>query len=269
MTEAIDAQSQHQDIVSKLQQRLDENEAELKQRLSDVSLLKREIKEKEEELGLRLNELMSARSENKALSSRLGRQDGEIEMLHAQLNKERTKIADLEHHLAARLSHRAYSSADAYCQSSSRNETSLFHHHSNSRSSDSSCHFAVNSPYHDVMSPIVFNQSHVMHREGLNFSQGEKEELCKRLQVAEQRCASQEQAFEREKQQWAQDKSKVIKYQKVLQDNYVQMYKRSHALEQEVKSLTARLQRAGMSNGEFSGNELAGRQQNLSYPMDI
>merc|ERR1739848_739954 len=43
--------------------------------------------------------------------------------------------------------------------------------------------------------------------------------------------------FEAEKTHWIDEKEKVIRYQKQLQLNYVQMYKRNKTLEAEIETL--------------------------------
>ncbi|GJQ74105.1 hypothetical protein Trydic_g19027 [Trypoxylus dichotomus] len=48
--------------------------------------------------------------------------------------------------------------------------------------------------------------------------------------------------FEKERLIWAQEKEKVLRYQRQLQMNYVQMYRRTRALEDEVESLTIELE---------------------------
>lgn len=48
--------------------------------------------------------------------------------------------------------------------------------------------------------------------------------------------------FEKERMVWAQEKEKVLRYQRQLQMNYVQMYRRTRALEAEVESLTIELE---------------------------
>lgn len=48
--------------------------------------------------------------------------------------------------------------------------------------------------------------------------------------------------FESERRTWAQEKEKVLKYQRQLQLNYVQIYRRSRALEAEIENLTVELE---------------------------
>lgn len=48
--------------------------------------------------------------------------------------------------------------------------------------------------------------------------------------------------FEEERVTWAQEKEKVLRYQRQLQLNYVQMFRRTKSLEAEVESLTLELE---------------------------
>lgn len=47
--------------------------------------------------------------------------------------------------------------------------------------------------------------------------------------------------FEKERLTWREEKEKVIKYQRQLQYNYVQMFRRSRSLESQVENLTLEL----------------------------
>lgn len=49
-------------------------------------------------------------------------------------------------------------------------------------------------------------------------------------------------SFEQERQTWNKEKDKVIKYQKQLQINYLQMHKKNQDLERVLKELTAELE---------------------------
>lgn len=64
--------------------------------------------------------------------------------------------------------------------------------------------------------------------------------------------------FEKERQIWAQEKEKVLRYQRQLQMNYVQMYRRNRALEAEVESLTIELEldKTGMKK-KFPSTDLS------------
>lgn len=56
---------------------------------------------------------------------------------------------------------------------------------------------------------------------------------------AQERLAN---SFEQERQTWNKEKGRVIKYQKQLQINYVQMHKKNQDLERILKELTAEME---------------------------
>nr|CAB3262206.1 uncharacterized protein LOC100178688 [Phallusia mammillata] len=93
------------------------------------------------------------------------------------------------------------------------------------------------------------------------------DDLLRRVEEMERRSAAQAEQFEKERQQWAQEKSRVIRYQKQLQLNYVQMYKRSQALEDEIDLLTSQLNGDGANaESDVNSSSLPG---DLCYPMEI
>lgn len=72
--------------------------------------------------------------------------------------------------------------------------------------------------------------------------QREVERLKQQLQAekdSRERLAS---SFEQERQTWTKEKGRVIKYQKQLQLNYLQMHKKNQELEQVLKELTTELE---------------------------
>lgn len=72
--------------------------------------------------------------------------------------------------------------------------------------------------------------------------QREVERLKQQLRVdkeARERLAS---SFEQERQTWNKEKGRVIKYQKQLQINYLQMHKKNQDLERVLKELTSELE---------------------------
>ena len=61
--------------------------------------------------------------------------------------------------------------------------------------------------------------------------------------------------FEKEKEQWLDEKNKVIRYQKQLQLNYVQMYNKNKMLEAEVEQLTLELESRDLKLMALNGGE--------------
>lgn len=74
------------------------------------------------------------------------------------------------------------------------------------------------------------------------------------LSFEHQRAEQQMSSFEEERRIWQEEKDKVIRYQKQLQQNYVQMYRRNRQLEQLLQELSHELE--SREEDEGSGNEI-------------
>lgn len=74
------------------------------------------------------------------------------------------------------------------------------------------------------------------------------------LSFEHQRGEQQMTSFEEERRIWQEEKDKVIRYQKQLQQNYVQMYRRNRELEQLLQELSQELE--SREEDEGSGNEI-------------
>ena len=61
--------------------------------------------------------------------------------------------------------------------------------------------------------------------------------------------------YDKEKEQWLEEKNKVIMYQKQLQLNYVQMFRKNKVLEAEVEQLTLELESRDMKLMALNGEE--------------
>jgi chromosome segregation ATPase len=66
--------------------------------------------------------------------------------------------------------------------------------------------------------------------------------LSKEVDRLRQELSEERNEFEQERVTWAQEKEKVLRYQRQLQLNYVQMFRRTRTLEAEVESLTLELE---------------------------
>lgn len=92
----------------------------------------------------------------------------------------------------------------------------------------------------------------------LNIDNNQHNHHCQELQKLRQDFEIKKRDFEMERNIWAQEKEKVLKYQRQLQMNYVQMYRRNRTLEAEVENLTIELEldKTGMkkkiSSADFS-----------------
>lgn len=68
------------------------------------------------------------------------------------------------------------------------------------------------------------------------------ERLRQELQREQRRGDEQRDSFEGERLAWQAEKEQVIRYQKQLQHNYIQMYRRNRQLEQELQQLSLELE---------------------------
>lgn len=57
-------------------------------------------------------------------------------------------------------------------------------------------------------------------------------------------------AFHDEKSRWEQEKLKVVDYQKLLQENYVEMFRRNKSLEQQLMQLTEEVDRTSNKSSQ-------------------
>uniref|UniRef100_H3C373 NEDD4 binding protein 3 n=1 Tax=Tetraodon nigroviridis TaxID=99883 RepID=H3C373_TETNG len=72
-----------------------------------------------------------------------------------------------------------------------------------------------------------------------------EERLRAELLLERRQSEAQATAFEEERQTWQTEKDKVIRYQKELQASYLEMYRRSEAMERELHQLRAARERGG------------------------
>ncbi|XP_071947201.1 uncharacterized protein [Antedon mediterranea] len=71
----------------------------------------------------------------------------------------------------------------------------------------------------------------------------EVQRLRQEVEKLKEKCFSSESMIDKERQTWQDEKEKVISYQKQLQLNYVQMYRKNRNLERDVEQLTLELER--------------------------
>ena len=88
--------------------------------------------------------------------------------------------------------------------------------------------------------------------------QREVERLQKQLQEEVESRESLASSFEQERRTWNKEKERVIRYQKQLQNNYLQMHKKNLDLERILKELSAELE--GRSDLDLDGPYCTGLQ---------
>ncbi|KAM8759541.1 leucine zipper putative tumor suppressor 1 isoform 1-T4 [Acanthopagrus schlegelii] len=228
---------------------LEETQWEVCQKTGEISLLKQQLRDCQADVSHKLNEIVSLRAslrENTAkmetlekqnkdhedkLHSRtievevcqneLQRKKNEADLLREKVGKLETDIQGMKHDLAMakeqRLQHSLQRKVHAQTQALERliqgsDSPAL------GQAEESSGHVSTESLQRDV--------------EGLKQQLREEKE-------AQERLAN---SFEQERQTWNKEKGRVIKYQKQLQINYLQMHKKNQDLERILKELTAEME---------------------------
>uniref|UniRef100_H2ZMH5 Uncharacterized protein n=1 Tax=Ciona savignyi TaxID=51511 RepID=H2ZMH5_CIOSA len=248
MNEAIDAQSRMNDDIAQLRARLEESEWERQQKYGELSMLKSQLKDIQAESAQRGSEIVALRTRNRELQALVARRDAEAVDLNEKLNDRNLEIGELEQRLSEASSPAGtwHRSPGSISPQSLRNPSGTFSEPNSGNWHDDRNYLSSSSPPGALTSL-------------------KRDELIKRLYEAEARCNEQEKFFNIERRQWADDKSRVIRYQKQLQANYVQTYKRCGALEREVKLLTPQQQRSSRTQQRQTKEHAA----ELSYPMEI
>ncbi|KAL5022908.1 hypothetical protein ScPMuIL_002063 [Solemya velum] len=117
--------------------------------------------------------------------------------------------------------------------------------------SNASCEMAVQTDFSKEPSPEIEMLKPSILAEKNRQLTALKDELGQMKQVFE----SERDIFEKDKGQWLEEKNKVVRYQKQLQLNYVQMFRKNKVLEAEVEQLTLELESRDLKLMALNGSE--------------
>ena len=195
---------------TELKSKLEEAQWDLCQKTGEISLLKSQLKESKEETSNRNNDLVGLKNQIKDTNQDKAELVREIERLQTDLQEARQSQSQSDS--SEPQSKDAVSSSTQYSPKGTPPATELVPN--GNTSSNGAC----------SISPTTV--------EGL------RAELL-RVQVDLEKCRV---AFDKEREQWFEEKNKVIRYQKHLQLNYVQMYRKNKMLEAEVEQLMVEIE---------------------------
>ncbi|KAM6930834.1 leucine zipper putative tumor suppressor 1 [Xenentodon cancila] len=228
---------------------LEETQWEVCQKTGEISLLKQQLRECQADVSHKLNEIVSLRAslkENAAKMEMLEKQNKdhedklhsrtlEVEVCQNELQRKkneadflREKVSQLERDIHG-MNQDLATSKDQRLQHSLELET---------QSQTQALERPVQACDFSEQGQDVENRKH----NSTGSLQKEVDRLKQQLREeknAQERLASN---FEQERQTWNKEKDKVIKYQKQLQINYLQMHKKNQDLERILKELTAELE---------------------------
>ncbi|XP_028989426.1 leucine zipper putative tumor suppressor 2 homolog [Betta splendens] len=233
--------------------RLEETKWEVCQKSGEISLLKQQLKEVQGELSQRVGEIVSLRGQLREARGELTNTQVLLQEAHGTT---RTRTLELE--VCENELQRRKSEAELLREKLGRLEGEL----ANLRDSS-----ANQGPGNRQCQVFQEAEEHLLayesdeakaqrqsSTEALQSMKTQMDRMRAELVYERQRFQQQAESFEEERKIWHEEKDKVIRYQKQLQQNYVQMYRRNRELEQLLQELSQELDSREEDDG--SGNEI-------------
>ena len=199
--------SQANEQLSELNSKLEEAKWDVCQKAGEISLLKSQLKEAKEEAKSKSSELANVRSKLKEMEKDKCDRNNEMSRLQEEVTNYKNELDRTRLELDRANRHSAHVQEEL----SRRKQQS----NSPTPSSGSSSSAAEIQEMHRLRDEIKKLQSHLGNKET---------------------------SFVKEKDTWLEEKNKVIRYQKHLQLNYIQMCRKNKTLEREVEQLTLELE---------------------------
>ncbi|CAG5903951.1 unnamed protein product [Menidia menidia] len=233
--------------------RLEETKWEVCQKSGEISLLKQQLKEVQSEMAQRVGEIVSLRGQ-------LREARGELTNTQVQLQESQgsTRTRTLELEVCENELQRRKSEAELLREKVGRLEAELAILRDTLASQgpgNRQCQVFQEAEEH--LLAYESDEAKAQRQSGAEALQNMKAQMDRmksELAFERQRVEQQAGCFEEERKIWQEEKDKVIRYQKQLQQNYVQMYRRNRELEQHLQELSLELE--SREEDEGSGNEI-------------
>lgn len=228
--------------------RLEESKWEVCQKSGEISLLKQQLKEVQGELAQRVGEIVSLRGQ---LRESRGELTNTQVLLQEANGTTRTRTLELE--VCENELQRRKSEAELLREKVGRLEGELVHLRealANQGPGNRQCQVFQEAEEH--LLAYESDEAKAQRQsssEALQNMKAQMDRMRAELIFEQQRAEQQVGGFEEERRIWQEEKDKVIRYQKQLQQNYVQMYRRNRELEQLLQELS-------QEEDEGSGNEI-------------
>ena len=222
-----------------LQQKLEEQQWETVQKSGEISLLKAQLKEAKEEAANKTNDLIGVKSQLKDVSGSRSEQEQQSHRLQAEVGRVTQEMGALQAELEKLRRQVSRPKSDRYIQTE---ESRL---NKPSPVSTAAPTAAPSTPT-STATPTTSSTSTSFSSDSTSSDSASKPEL---LQCRE-KLATLQALYDREKEQWLVEKDKVINYQKHLQLNYVQMYRKNKMLELEMEQLMVEIENKDLTLSE-------------------
>uniref|UniRef100_H3AV65 Leucine zipper tumor suppressor family member 3 n=1 Tax=Latimeria chalumnae TaxID=7897 RepID=H3AV65_LATCH len=193
--------------------KLEETKWEVCQKAGEISLLKQQLKDSQAEVSQKLNEIVGLRAQLKEAKALLRDKEEQVLNLKDSYSSKSIDLEVCENELQRKM-----------------NEVQLLRY---------------DGELDKLGNPLTCESDEAkMKRQSEDAVHGLKkqlERLQSELRLERQQREQQVVGFEEERRTWQEEKDKVIKYQKQLQLNYVEMYQKNQLLEQQINELSTKL----------------------------
>ncbi|MCI4384541.1 hypothetical protein PGIGA_G00039920 [Pangasianodon gigas] len=221
--------------ISLLKQQLKDLQADLSQRVGEVVTLRGQLREARAELQNSQSQLQEAHTHTRTRALELEVCENELQRRKSENELLREKMSRLEEELM-----RLRQALNEYAEAPALMQESSYRGGAGGGASIEEQRLASDSE--EVKGQRESSRQQVERLKG---------ELARQRQLVEDQAT----AFENERHCWEEEKDKVIRYQKQLQQNYVQMYRRNRELEAALRELSLELEKREQDD-ESSGNEV-------------
>ncbi|MEE6486001.1 hypothetical protein FKM82_014481 [Ascaphus truei] len=232
--------------------RLEETKWEVCQKSGEISLLKQQLKDSQAELSQKSNELLLLRSQLRETRSDLQVSEEQVQELQDTAHTKTLELEVCENELQ-----RKKNEAELLREKASKldQEVASLREAAEAGLQHGLCHC------HEKEDPFLLYESDEAkaQRQNADALQGLKQQVDRlREELIYERRRNEEQMenFEDEHRIWQEEKEKVIRYQKQLQHNYIQMYRQNRELERDIKQLTLELEARELDEFDFHGAEI-------------
>ncbi|XP_071982442.1 leucine zipper putative tumor suppressor 3 isoform X2 [Engystomops pustulosus] len=217
--------------------KIEETKWEVCQKAGEISLLKQQLKDSQADIAQKLNEIVGLRTQLKEVKAVLREKEEQIASIKDSYSSKSVSLEICESEMQ-----RKQSEAQQMKEKLSQCEQEI------AGLKETLCDLGQN-PYtmeiNEKLRDTLACESDEakmkrQNEDSLGTLKKDIENLQVELAVERQQRDKQSEDFEEERRTWQEEKEKVIKYQKQLQLNYVEMYQKNQQLEQKISDLSTK-----------------------------
>lgn len=242
--------------------RLEETKWEVCQKSGEISLLKQQLKDLQTDLSQKASEIVSLKAQLRASRAELQAAQAHLQELHSATRTRTLELEVCENELQRRISE-----AELLRDKVGRLEEEVVRLREALKTPNGQClgrSFGLAPPtgsgYREEEQSLACESDEAKaQRQNADALQGLKQQVERlRAELMYERRKSEDQSenFEYERRIWQEEKEKVIRYQKQLQQNYIQMYRRNRELEGAMRELSLELETRELEDLEVHSAEI-------------